>query len=57
MDNGTPYNRQNQTLDQLPQKKPIKKIIGIALLLALIIFAIIPFLITAVVVLFFSFSH
>ncbi len=52
MENNISIEEQNQAQiqDQPPQqtKKPIKKIIGIILLVAFIIFAVVPFLITAV---------
>ena len=49
--------RLTQVKGQLSRKKPIKEIVILILTLALIIFAIVPFLVTAVVVLFYSLSH
>ena len=52
MEKNIPIEGQNQAQIQVqpPQqtKKPIKKIIGIILLVAFIVFAVVPFLITAV---------
>lgn len=46
-----------QAKGQLFRKKSTKKNVTLILALALIIFAIVPFLVTAVVVLFYSLSH